>query len=169
MLLCSCIVVASKGRVYVKCCYMHVRQDWLLCKKRVKKNRFVLNSWLKLGLAKWIKRKLTVARAQDVLEKVDGRRWCSGALCGGRSGGQIVWSTLVTQNKEASLKFGSIPTSFPQSLWEESSFNTLLLWKASDKSWHCFSLNCILSSCISTWLVGDIPLKKTWYLRGCSV
>lgn len=45
MLLCSHIVAASKGHVCVKCCYVHVRQDWLFCKKGVKRNRFVLSSW----------------------------------------------------------------------------------------------------------------------------
>lgn len=52
MLLCSPIVAASKDHVCVKCCYVYVRQDWLSYKKGVKRNRFVLNSWIKLGLAK---------------------------------------------------------------------------------------------------------------------
>lgn len=128
MLLCSHIVAAWKDNVCVKCSYVHVRKNWLFFLKGVKRNQLVSSSWLKLGLVKWFKGKLTVARAQDVVEKVDGR-WCiGGALCGWRSGGEILWHTLVTQNKEASLKFGSIPTSFPsKSVGRKLSRNIALL------------------------------------------
>lgn len=44
MLLCSHIVAASKHHVCAKCCYVHVRQDWLFLKKEVKRNMFVSNS-----------------------------------------------------------------------------------------------------------------------------
>lgn len=81
MLLCSHVAAASKGHLCVKCCYVHVRQDWLFYKKGVKRNRFVLNSWLKLWLVK------PQGQTGSSLSSGcwEGGRWVEGG--GGRPGG----------------------------------------------------------------------------------